>query len=85
MEAALTVYELLPSAHELPSISNDHLAQYEAGLAAFRAGDWPTAHWLLQELPDTDRAREFLMDYIVQQGFAPAPDWDGFVTLTSKS
>jgi class 3 adenylate cyclase len=84
MDRALTVSELLPPARDLPSIADDHLAQYEAGLTAFLAGDWRAAYRILADLPPHDQAPEFLLNHMVERQFTPPIDWDGVIRLDSK-
>ncbi|MFH1304580.1 MAG: adenylate/guanylate cyclase domain-containing protein [Planctomycetota bacterium] len=79
-EAPISVYELLPSEGK-STISNQNIADFEAAVAAFIAGDWDHALDLLGHLPPKDRAKDFLLLQIASQNYTAPDHWDGVVTL----
>jgi adenylate cyclase len=84
METPVFVSELLPPEHEYPLLKDDHIAQYEAGVDSFIAGDWESAWQSLHNMPAGDRAQDFLAMPIVQHNRQAPADWDGIIRLTSK-
>jgi adenylate cyclase len=85
LETPLVVTELVPPAGPDSVLTDDHLADYDAALEAFMAGEWPRAYELLHRLPPQDRGKDLLTGYILQHNHTPPPGWDGVVPLTSKS
>jgi adenylate cyclase len=83
-ERPLVVSELLPSASDLPELSDEDLATYEAAFEAFSAGRWDEAYRLLHRLPAEDRAPDFLNPIITSQNRVAPPGWDGIVKMPSK-
>jgi adenylate cyclase len=83
-ERPLVVSELLPSASDLPELSDEDLANYEAAFEAFSSGGWDEAYRLLHRLPPEDRAPDFLNQIITSQNRVAPPGWDGIVKLPSK-
>ena len=83
-ERPLVVSELLPSASDLPELSDEDLATYEAAFEAFSAGRWDEAYRLLHRLPAEDRAPDFLNQIITSQNRVAPPGWDGIVKMPSK-
>ncbi len=84
IDAPLTVSELLPPLSEYPLLSDLHLAQYEAALDAFLKGDWTKTYELLHLIPPQDRAKDFLLGFIIQNNHAPPANWNGVIPLSSK-
>ncbi|MFV2065498.1 MAG: adenylate/guanylate cyclase domain-containing protein [Pirellulales bacterium] len=84
LDTSLTVSELLPPETTFPLLSDQHLAEYEAALDAFQAGEWPEAFRLLHRVPAEDRAKDFLTGYIARHNRTPPADWDGVIRLTAK-
>jgi adenylate cyclase len=78
------VSELLPPEREYPELSDAHIAQYEAALDAFLAGDWPTAFSLLHGVPASDRAKDFLTVTIAQHNRLAPEGWTGVIKLETK-
>jgi thioredoxin-like negative regulator of GroEL len=78
------VSELLPPAAECPAVPDEHLAAYEAALAAFAAGDWDRALQHLSRLPADDQAADFLEEFIGKHGGTPPMNWDGAIPLEAK-
>lgn len=84
LETPLIVSELVPSAADLPELTDAHLARYEQGVDDFIAGHWETAYRCLHDMPATDRAQDFLLALIAQHNRKAPADWDGVVRLQSK-
>lgn len=84
MDEPLTAYQLLPCEDEDPSISNDDIQRYESAVDAFTEGNWSLAFDLLDQLPDNDRAKFFLMEQIALQGYDSPKTWNGVYEMTSK-
>ena len=83
----VTIYELLGPAEELAS-HQDLLTRFQAALTAYRAGDWPRAMELFQDLhrdyPDDGPSKTFLKrceELIDEQ---PQGPWDGVFAMTTK-
>lgn len=85
MDNPLEVSELVPSAAALPQITDQHIADFEAGVDCFIAGDWAEAWRHLHSMPADDRAQDFLALQITQHGRTAPADWDGVVRLRKKS
>lgn len=84
LEQALVVSELLPPAATDPLHSAENVADYEAALSAFLAGDWRAAYEKLHRIPPQDSGKDFLMSYILQHNHTPPAGWDGVIPLDSK-
>jgi adenylate cyclase len=84
METPVMVSELLPSAADLPLLTDEHLAAYDAAVEHFTVGEWEEAFAALRTLPSSDRAQDFLSLQIAQHNRVPPPDWSGVVKLPSK-
>jgi adenylate cyclase len=84
LDTALMVSELLPPVARYPLLTDAHLADFEAAVDAFMAGDWPRAYELLLRLPPQDRGKDFLIAFIIQNNHRPPPGWDGVIPLSSK-
>lgn len=84
METPLMVSELLPSEAQLPQLTEQHLAAYDAAVDHFTAGQWEEAFAELRTLPSSDRAQDFLSLQIAQHNRVPPADWTGVVKLPSK-
>jgi len=85
LDTSLTVSELLPPVDEYPLLNDAHLADYEAAVDAFLAGQWPQAFELLYKLPPQDRGKDFITAYIIQNNHKPPAGWDGVIPMSSKS
>ncbi len=85
MNRSLEVSELLPPEAEYPQLSNQDLANYEAALDAFLAGDWDQAIDNLHHVPPHDRVKDYLTVFIAQHDRNPPADWDGVIQMSSKS
>jgi len=84
LETALEVSELLPPESDYPLLTDEHLAEGEAALDAFLAGNWSEAYDRLRRLPSDDRVADFLTVYIAQHNRTPPDGWDGVIALSSK-
>ena len=85
MDRTLMVSELVPSELKLPMLSDQHLTDFEKGVASFIAGKWADAWKYLHRMPAEDRAQDFLSMMITQQDRKAPPDWDGIVRMKKKS
>jgi adenylate cyclase len=79
------VNELLPPATAYPQLTDAHIADYEAGLSALVAGDWPAAMEHLHAVPANDQAKDFLTVFIARHNRTAPDDWDGVIPLAEKS
>jgi adenylate cyclase len=84
MTTQLTVSELLPSAAEPGAMPERSRKDYEAALAAFRAGRWDDAVKLLKYVTRQDGGRKFLEAFMERHQGSPPSDWDGVVVLEGK-
>jgi adenylate cyclase len=84
LDTPVEISELLPPLADFPSISDQHLADYEAALDALQAGAWSEAFELLHRVPASDRVKDFLTGLIAQHHRTPPPNWDGVIRLTTK-
>lgn len=85
MDNSQMVSELVPALRDLPQLSDKHLADFEAGLELFIAGDWAEAYRFLHSMPADDRAQDFLAMQITQHDRTAPADWDGIVSMKKKS
>lgn len=83
MDAAVEASELLPPESE-HVLKNADLAEYEAALDSFQAGDWDEAFRRLHRVPAADRTKDFLTALIAQHHRAAPKNWNGVIELTSK-
>ncbi|MEZ6130094.1 MAG: adenylate/guanylate cyclase domain-containing protein [Planctomycetaceae bacterium] len=84
MDNSLVVSELVPSLKQLPQLTDQHLADFEAGLDKFIAGQWVEAWRFLHSMPADDRAQDFLAMQITQHDRTAPADWDGIVRMKKK-
>lgn len=85
MDNSLIVSELVPSSKNMPQLTDQHLADFEAGLEKFIAGQWMEAWRHLHNMPADDRAQDFLAMQITLHDRTAPPDWDGIVRMKKKS
>ena len=85
MDNSLLVSELVPALQKLPQLTDQHLADFEAGLDKFIAGDWAEAWRYLHSMPADDRAQDFLAMQITQHDRTAPGDWDGIVSMKKKN
>ena len=84
MEQATHVYELLLPAAEDPTISDQHLADFESAVELISRKQWEEAKNLLHSLPPEDPCKYFLILLIAIHDYTPPPRWDGIFSLLSK-
>jgi adenylate cyclase len=84
METASEISELLPPLADLPEVTDEAIADYEAALNAFQAGRWTQAFDLLHRVPAADRVKDFLTVYIAQHNRMAPRDWNGVIELANK-
>ena len=75
---------MLPPPSELPSVTADHIHDYENALDAFVEGRWQEAKDRLDHVPDGDGAKAFLTEFVAERQWRPPEDWDGVITLDGK-
>ena len=85
MDRTLFVSELVPGEEKLPMLTDQHLADFERGLAAFIGGNWSDAWKHLHRMPAEDRAQDYLSMLITQHDRKAPSDWDGVVRMKKKS
>jgi adenylate cyclase len=83
-ETPLIVSELLPPESEYSELTDEHLADYEKAVDHFIAGEWKEAYKYLHQIPEGDRAQDFLGILIAQHNRLAPPNWDGVVRLSGK-
>jgi adenylate cyclase len=84
MDTSISVSELLPPATTAGTLTDENIADYELAVDHVMSGDWSSALEVLDRLPVTDRAKDFLMVYIAQNNYEPPRDWDGVIEMTRK-
>jgi adenylate cyclase len=84
LETSLMVSEILPTADEDPTLSDQNVTDYNAAVDALLAGRWSEALELLHKVPAKDRAKDFLTIFIVQNNYEPPPKWDGVIPMPNK-
>jgi len=85
MDRTLFVSELVPGEERMPMLTDQHLADFEKGLAAFIGGNWSEAWKYLHRMPAEDRAQDYLSMLITQHDRKAPSDWDGIVRMKKKS
>lgn len=84
LENKLRITELLPPLTEDSRVQPSDIEAYEAALAEFQQGDWPTAEQLLAKVSAADPVRAFLMDYLQTHGPSAPPEWNGTIIMATK-
>lgn len=84
LETPLVVSELLPPSGADAGLTDADLANYEAALAAFLAGNWDQALTLLHKVPPTDQGKDILTAHIITHNRTPPLGWDGVIPLEQK-
>jgi adenylate cyclase len=85
LDRPLLVSELVPPESCLPSLTDQHLADFEKGVTSFIAGHWSDAWKYLHRMPAEDRAQDYLSMLITQHDRKAPSDWDGIVRMKKKS
>jgi len=84
MNHEITISQLLlPSSHE-DNLSDADIVLYEQAWDSFAAGNWQEALDQLEEIPATDRVREYLRIYIMANNGEPPPNWSGTIPMQLK-
>jgi adenylate cyclase len=84
MDKSFEVGELLPSLEVDSRLSNADIVRYEQAVEHFTSGDWQQAQELLNEMPVSDRTKDFLSMHIVMNRYEPPDDWDGVIKMDKK-
>ncbi|GIX03693.1 MAG: adenylate cyclase [Planctomycetaceae bacterium] len=84
LETPVQIAELLPSVHDLPELTDEHLNLFEQGVEHFQAGRWDEAYRAFHHMPAADRAPDFLVHHITQHGRVAPSGWDGVLRLPAK-
>jgi len=84
LHTPLTVSEVVPPLAQLPEVTDEHLASYEAAVDALIAGQWDETYRQLHRIPPEDRAKDFLTVFVARHNRKPPSDWPGYITLTTK-
>lgn len=85
MERTLLVSELVPPESRSPLLTDQHLADFEKGVALFISGQWSESWKFLHRMPAEDRAQDYLSMLITQHDRKSPADWDGIVRMKKKS
>ncbi|HLJ93922.1 MAG TPA: adenylate/guanylate cyclase domain-containing protein [Gemmataceae bacterium] len=85
LKEPLVISELLPPLLEYPLLTDAHVADYEAAVDAFMAGDWCKTLELFNRVPAEDRCKDYLMMFIAENDRTPPPGWDGVLVMKSKT
>lgn len=81
----LDVSELMHPMSSDEVLTDKHLEQYEEALTAFLNSDWTSAYELLHTIPPQDLGKDLLISYILQHNHNPPANWDGVISMQSKS
>lgn len=84
MKTVVEVSQLLAPSGEGCEITDEHVQAYEAGLDAFLAGDWQKALDSLYRTPPHDRAKDFLIGWMLQHQRTPPANFDGVISLSTR-
>ena len=84
MDTAITVFALLPPLEEMPEITPEIISSHESAVDLVISGNWPAALEVLQQVPDDDGPKKFLLDHMGEFNNSPPSDWDGAFSLASK-
>jgi hypothetical protein len=83
MDSTVVVTELVQPLGTADTPTNEHIAGFEAAVAAVISGEWASAIEQLNALPD-DGAKEFLINHMADFNNEPPADWDGAFSLAKK-
>lgn len=84
MDTAITVFALLPPLDEMPEITPEIISVHESAVDAVIGGNWSAAMEFLQQIPDDDGPKKFLLDHMSEFDNTPPSGWDGAFSLASK-
>lgn len=81
---AVELWQIMPDLPPYDSLNLEDLKKWDEAMALFRDGKWPQAWVEFENVPATDKPREFMMDFIRTHNFQPPPDWDGVIPMRTK-
>lgn len=84
MSTELMLSQLLPSAEVDSLLTDDAIKIYESAWDLFAAGSWREALDMLKLLPEQDRVKDYLMQFIAQHISKPPPNWNGVIVMQTK-
>lgn len=84
LDTPLAVSEVVPPLEDLPSLTDEQIASYEAAVDALVAGKWDETYRQLHRIPPEDRAKDFLTVYVARHNRQAPSDWPGYIAMTSK-
>ncbi|MEZ6096843.1 MAG: adenylate/guanylate cyclase domain-containing protein [Pirellulaceae bacterium] len=78
------VFRIVPDTKREKRLTDDELKRYDEALTEFENGNWERTRSVLSELPDHDLAKQFVMDFIVDNKGLPPENWDGAIPVAGK-
>jgi len=84
MSTELMLSQLLPSEEVDSLLTDDAIKIYESAWDLFAAGSWREALDMLKLLPEQDRVKDYLMQFIAQHISKPPPNWNGVIVMQTK-
>jgi hypothetical protein len=84
MDTPINVFGLLPPIEQMPAVTEQIIAVYEAALDAVIEGNWGAAIKLLGKIPDQDGPKRFLLRQMADTKNIPPSGWDGAFSLANK-
>ncbi len=84
MDQELTLTQLLPPVELEPNVTDEAIDLYQTASELFEAGNWRDALNQLKRLPEQDKGKDFLSEYITQNRVEPPPSWNGVIVMQSK-
>jgi adenylate cyclase len=84
MDTPINVFGLLPPVEQMPAVTEQIIAVYEAALDAVIEGNWGAAIKLLGKIPDQDGPKRFLLRQMADTKNIPPSGWDGAFSLANK-
>ncbi len=67
-----------------PTVTDEAIKIYETAWDLFAVGEWRDAFDQLNQLPEHDRVKDYLMLYITQHNGKPPANWNGVIVMQSK-
>ncbi len=84
LDTPLAVSEVVPPLEDMPSVTDEQIACYEAAVDALVSGQWDETYRQLHRVPPDDLAKDFLTVYVARHNRQPPGDWSGYIPMTSK-
>jgi len=84
LTSPVVVSELLPAASEPGAMPDATLAMFESAIRKMIDGDWAASIEIFEQLPASDRTREFPVNFMKSHGNQPPAGWNGVIELSSK-